>query len=378
MPIKHAFVSGKPDAGDASLVRASNWNADHSIDDGSLAAAKLTFAATQRVHGRNTAGAGNGEEVTASQLFDWVSSTNGVLLTRTGGSWAAASNVGVDGGDLVVTDNASPSTPPASKVKLLSQTQARQLPVIVDAGGLASPLQPHIGRKHIGRWVPPGGATTPPLADGITAPAATGTQTGRAIAATNLATSLRRLGYVSAAGGGSTTSARNTAAFFYRGDAAGRGGFHAVFKFIVSDAALVATANMFVGLNASGAAMGDVAPSTLANIIGVGCDNGDTVLQLYAAGAAAQARTGLGANFPVNTVTVDVYELILYAAPNGSTIEYFVRRCNTGHTASGSISAGAALPANTTFMAQHFFRSNGGTATAVGIDLVSHYIETEE
>lgn len=33
MTIKHAFVSGKSDGTDVSLVRPSNWNADHVIDD---------------------------------------------------------------------------------------------------------------------------------------------------------------------------------------------------------------------------------------------------------------------------------------------------------------------------------------------------------
>lgn len=31
MPIKHAFTSGKPDGGDATQVRASDWNAAHAI-----------------------------------------------------------------------------------------------------------------------------------------------------------------------------------------------------------------------------------------------------------------------------------------------------------------------------------------------------------
>lgn len=29
MPIKHAFTSAKADGADATKVRASNWNADH-------------------------------------------------------------------------------------------------------------------------------------------------------------------------------------------------------------------------------------------------------------------------------------------------------------------------------------------------------------
>lgn len=53
------------------------------------APADLTFAATQRVAGRNTAGGGAGEEVTASQLFDWISATRGALPYRGASGWAA-------------------------------------------------------------------------------------------------------------------------------------------------------------------------------------------------------------------------------------------------------------------------------------------------
>jgi len=109
----------------------------------------------------------------------------------------------------------------------------------------------------------------------------------------------------------------------------------------------------------------------------VGCDSGDTVLQLYAAGAAAQARVSLGANFPVNTVSIDFYELVLYAPPNSSEVRYLVTRLNTGHTASGTISAAANLPASTTFLTAQSWRTNGGTAAAVAVDHLSTYIETE-
>ena len=34
MAIKHKFVSGKPDDGDTTLVRPSNWNDTHDIDHG--------------------------------------------------------------------------------------------------------------------------------------------------------------------------------------------------------------------------------------------------------------------------------------------------------------------------------------------------------
>lgn len=47
MAIKHTKVSAKPDGGDASLVQASDWNADHAIDsDVDVANHKLTNVAT--------------------------------------------------------------------------------------------------------------------------------------------------------------------------------------------------------------------------------------------------------------------------------------------------------------------------------------------
>lgn len=54
----HAFVSAIADGGDASVVRPSNWNAQHTLTQ-----------ATARVLGRLTAGAGAVEELTFAQVL---------------------------------------------------------------------------------------------------------------------------------------------------------------------------------------------------------------------------------------------------------------------------------------------------------------------
>jgi hypothetical protein len=46
-------------------------------------------SATQTIIGRNTAGAGDPEEVTASQVLDWFSATQGAILYRGASGWAA-------------------------------------------------------------------------------------------------------------------------------------------------------------------------------------------------------------------------------------------------------------------------------------------------
>lgn len=51
--------------------------------------ATMTFAATSRVLGRNTAGAGTGEELTASQVLDWIGATQGQVLYRSTVGWTA-------------------------------------------------------------------------------------------------------------------------------------------------------------------------------------------------------------------------------------------------------------------------------------------------
>lgn len=50
--------------------------------------AQTHFSATKRVKGRNTAGAGDGEEVSASGVLDWIGSTRGDVLYRGASGWA--------------------------------------------------------------------------------------------------------------------------------------------------------------------------------------------------------------------------------------------------------------------------------------------------
>jgi hypothetical protein len=55
--LKHAFTNPKSDGGDATVVRPSDWNAEHTLT-----------CATARMLGRTTAGEGAVEELTAAQV----------------------------------------------------------------------------------------------------------------------------------------------------------------------------------------------------------------------------------------------------------------------------------------------------------------------
>ncbi len=76
--------------GDKGDITVSGSGTVWTIDNDAVTYAKLqNVSATQRLLGRNTAGAGDAEEVTLSQALDWANGTaaDGNILTRSGGAW---------------------------------------------------------------------------------------------------------------------------------------------------------------------------------------------------------------------------------------------------------------------------------------------------
>ena len=253
----------------------------------------------------------------------------------------------------------------------------------IGPSGLATALQPFLARNKVGYWNPPGNAATVPGIFGYTTLTTTGsTLTARTITTTNLFQRMRRLGFVTtAATAGSVATAYVPANQVTVGSGtAGIGGFYKVCRFGCSDAATVAAARQFVGVGV-GNAPTNVEPSTLTNVIGVGHGASDTNLKIFYGGSAAQTAINLGANFPANTLSTDIYELVLFApATSNNTVYYEVTRINTGDVLTGTLTgtAGTALPASTTLLSYHWsWRSNNTTALKVGLDIMSDYIETD-
>ncbi len=134
-----------------------------------------------------------------------------------------------------------------------------------------------------------------------------------------------------------------------------------------ADAATVTETRSFCGVR-QGGDVGNVNPSTLINIIGVGNDTGEANLQLMVNdGTGTATKTDLGANFPSNTLAADMYRLQIFAAPGASSVNWVLTRLNTGNVSSGSVSAD--IPALTTMLGFTLFRGNGATALACRYDL---------
>lgn len=282
---------------------------------------------------------------------------------------------------LMSLQPSDPSPPPVGMMRLYAKSVAgRTLPKYIGSSGLDSFLQPFLARNKIGYWCPPGSATTIPGVLGYTAPTVVGTATARTVSVVNQLTRMRRLGYVSATTTGSLASIRVAAAQITTGNGSGLGGFFKITRFAISDAATVANARMFIGVSSTTSAPTNVEPSTLLNCIGVGHGAANSNLFIYYGGSAAQTPIDLGVNFPANTLSADVYELSLFAPPNvAGTVYYEVTRLNTGHIATGTLTgSGVALPSSNTLITYMWaYRTNNTTALAVGIDLISDYIETD-
>ncbi len=240
------------------------------------------------------------------------------------------------------------------------------------------PLQPHIGRKRFVAFVPLANSNSVTGAVlGLAAPAAIGTGTARALANTNLFTMGKRYGNVSAATANSRAGIYFNQEQVWRGNVPGLGGFRFTARFGVSDAAPVATGNLFAGLSSSTTILsGGSEPGAITNVVGVGCDSTDSTLSIYSNDSSNPiTKTPLGAAFPSNTQNTDVYEVMLFAAAADTKISYRVTRLNTGDVAEGSVASD--LPLNTTGIFPIIARGNMGTAAAVGIDIFGMTLETD-
>lgn len=365
------------------IAQYTDENARDAIGAALVAGANVTItvddvADTITVSAAGGGGGGSGDVVGPASATDEAiprfDGTTGELLQDSGVKIT-------DNGSLVLPENSNPTASGAGEMKLFCREIAnRLLPAFIGPSGLDSALQPLLARNKIGYWCPPGNATTVPGVLGFTAPTFTGfTATARNVDTTNKFTRMRRLGYVTAATAGTVGQWRVGVYQYTVGSSStNEGGFTYIIRFGISDAAAVSGARMFMGMRSS-ATPSNVEPSTLTNCIGIGHGASDTTMKLFYGGSAAQTPIDLGADFPADTRNTDVYELALFSAPNSGDIHYEVTRINTGHVATGTItnSGAAVLPTNTTLIAPWGYRTNNATALAVGLDVMSAYIDTD-
>lgn len=269
---------------------------------------------------------------------------------------------------------AAPTAPAADYIAIYGQKRAgRMMLTQMGPSGLDTSLQPNLGGNKVGLWIPPGNATTVPSVMGIGTLTAVGTATARTAATTSFATRMLRLGYVSAATAGSLTSLREAQNKYTTGGGDGLGGFNYRLRFVPSNAAAVSGERFFAGLWSTTTAATNVEPNTLTNCAGICQLSTSTNLQVYAAGASTSTAVDLGANFPAAGLSTDAYEFAMFSPPSGG-IQWQVWRLGTAFTASGTF---ASVPVSTTLLGHQIWKTNNATALAVGFDICTLYIETD-
>ena len=349
----------------------------------------LTNGGVAQPNGQIAYGSAAGTGITSSSSLLWDAATGLAASGNAtfGGTGTFSADVNV-GGKVKLTAIADPTAPAAGTGYLYAYTVAgRVMPKWLDPAGIDSILQSHLGQDKICQWSPPGNSTTVSnLMGGAVAFTAVGTATARNVATTNMATRTKRLGYVSASGTGSLTSIRTATAQYTLGvpGTVSMGGFFMVIRFVPSNAASQTGERFFAGMWATTGAPTNIDPATMTNCIGLAQLSGSTNLQIVYGGSAAQTPIDLGATFPANTLSTDLYELILFAPPNANnTVYYQVTRLNANQaSASGTLTAatpGTQLPSNTTLLsAPVIWKTNNANSGPVAFDLVSAYIGTDQ
>jgi hypothetical protein len=155
------------------------------------------------------------------------------------------------------------------------------------------------------------------------------------------------------------------------------GGFLGVMHGGPSTGVTNASHRFFLGLHDTGA-VGDVNPSTLLRMCGIGYDSGDTQLQfMHNDAAGAATKIALGAGFPKPTENLtDIYRLRMFAPPGTAReLRYEVTNLVTRAVATGIVTTN--LPATTDLMTIKGWVSAGGVSSVAGICIGPMSFQTE-
>lgn len=272
---------------------------------------------------------------------------------------------------------ASPVAPPAGNVGLFGRAIAGNvMPAFIDPSGLATMLQPFLGRAKMA-WALAVGNSTTLTTMGVSI-SATGTATAVNVGTANVHEATRRLEYAvtaaatSAIGGWLSPRAQ----FFIGGPSNPFGGFLFACQFgRARGVAANTTLRHFTGFGSQTTGSADGDPSTsLSNLIGVGCDAADTNYQIMhrsGTGLATKIDTGFPKAVADNT---EMYELAMFTPPNSAEVYVQFTRLSDGATFNHTISTN--MPGPGTLLAPRGYYSVGGTSSVIGYALASLHIGT--
>lgn len=300
--------------------------------------------------------------------------TAGQLQYNDAGAFGGAVNVVVDGDNLKLLPTDDPAVPTDGLVLYAKSIAGYVLPKVVGPSGIDTLLQVGIDGNSV-FFVSPTTGTTAPLAVGGTITTAATMSSAFTANSTNKWSATFRKRFQTATTAANTTGMRTAYGQWFRGSAAGYGGFR--FRSQFGMQINLAGGQKFVGLCALTTALaGD--PSALLNMCGVGYDAADAstgnwfFMRNDGAGVATKVDLGVGAA----RNTTDGYDLVMGMRPGGSELYVRVINLNTGATVLET-SYTTDIPAANVAMAFKSEVRNGAVAAADNLEVAKAYIQTD-
>lgn len=368
MPV--AIESIVPSAGDATdrfMVRRGAGPLGHTIELLSSTSVKALLALTTSDVTGAVAGPASATD-TALARFD---GTTGKLLQDSGVTLD-------DNGVLTVPATNTPAAPASGKLSLFARSMAgRPMLAMIGPSGLDTSLQPHLGGNRVLQVSPTAGTGAPTVIGGSVGSTG-GVSFQQSFSSTNRWLSTARKRYTSNSSAGSAASLRQAYLNWFRGSAAGFGGF--TFRVQFGYSVNINGSQFFVGLcGATGALGGDPSTDFPANMCGVGWDAADPGtgnLQFFRNDTAGSpVKVDLGATHAARAADVG-WELNMFMAPGGSELFVYIVNLNTGGVVIDT-SYTTNIPDADNGMAFKADVRNGAVASAVTIDVAKVYIEAD-
>jgi len=304
----------------------------------------------------------------------------GKVQFNNAGAFAGATSVEIESGNLRLVATTDPAAPAAGGLQLYASAYAgRLLPKIIGPAGIDTALQAGLHGNSVFMLSPASGTTAPTVWGGTLTTAAT-MSVQQTIASANRWQATWRKRFATSTTAGNLSGMRTAYTQWFRGSAAGFGGFF--FRAQFGQNINLNGAQAFVGLCASTAALATTAGAVAAllNMIGVGYDTTDANTGnwfLYRNdGSGTATKVDLGAAQAVRNTTHG-YDLIIFCPPGAAT-EIFVRIVNL-HTGVMVLDTSYTtdLPAVNAGMAFKSEVNNGAVAAAANLEVAKVYIETD-